>query len=149
MSEHKGIRIRLADGIERILIFDLNALQKVYETTGENPIDPTFWTAPTGKYENDEAGKTLYFDTEGHLADDWKTGRPRQIMRNNLTPAKIRVLIWAGLDDPALDIDKVGKLITLGNLAEVTNALFQIFTVDSETKAEEHADPFVSSAPSA
>jgi len=140
------IKVTLADGVERTLSFDLNALEKVYEKTGENPLEQSFWSKPTGQYEQDGRGNVLYFDEQGQQLPAGKIGKPKRIMRMDLTPAKIKALVWAGLGDAAPDPKEIGKLVTMRNLSAVTESVFNLFTAGMGAEVAE-AHPFGSSAP--
>lgn len=150
MSSSNGqgefVKVTLADGVERKLSFDLNALEKVFERTGENPLDQSFWSKPTGQYEQDDRGNVLYFDEKGERLPAGKIGKPKRIMRMDLTPAKIKALVWAGLGEAAPDPKEIGKLVTMRNLTELTESIFGLFTAGMGAEVGE-THPFAGNAP--
>ncbi len=138
-------RVMLSDGVERAISFDLDGLERIHKETGENPMDPSFWTTPTGAYEADENGKIRYFDGKGEVItpESREIGQPKRLMQNNLTPTKVKVLIWIGLNVPELTLDIVSHMVNLSNLNRCAGAIFELFTGVGDT-----SDPFVTSAPS-
>lgn len=143
-----SVPIVLADGVERQLSFDITALQKIFDKSGENPMDAEFWVKETGKYETGEDGKVLYFDEKGDAIarGSNQIGKPRRIKKSALTPGKLHALIWAGMGDPALTYEDVGKLITLPLLASATQTVDNLFAAAFQEQPE---DPLATSRPSA
>lgn len=119
-------------GRERVLALDLNALIALGEHTGKEPFEilKEFVPKKAKKAETSEDGEAKAPDPEEAKAPDPEEAK-EAVARSFKLVSRIRTLLWAMLvsDDPSLELDpiagqrEVGKLVTVENMEEVSNAV--------------------------
>ena len=128
----KSVPLTLTDGVERHLLYDVNAFIDLGKALDVNLLTKEGWGAMVGKLETVE-GEEVFVQAPP-------------------TYEKVRAIVWAGLlhEDEKITLRQVGALLDPADLAPVVQAYTEAWTIqDASEPAKDAAAPLAAAASSA